>query len=188
MLNDGLVELPVTLAQDHTLFEILRRAEPAEWFAKTEAIRARGGMALLITHPDYMFEAEAAVVYERFIARFAPDASAWTALPRDVAAWWRRRAASTSSADGGGWAIAGPAARDGRVELVGADGRATAASPARATNGAGTPHAARPAVALLRSRPLPPAPRAARVVVQRPDRAGEVGRVARARSTSVSSP
>ena len=136
MLNDGLVELPVTLAQDHTLFEILRRAEPAEWFAKTEAVRARGGMALLITHPDYMFEARRLDAYERFIARFAPDESAWTALPRDVAAWWRRRAASSVVRDGGGWAIAGPAARDGRVEVVGADGRATAASPARARNGA----------------------------------------------------
>jgi peptidoglycan/xylan/chitin deacetylase (PgdA/CDA1 family) len=136
MLNDGMVELPVTLAQDHTLFEILRRAEPAEWFAKTEAVRARGGMALLITHPDYMFDASRLDAYERFIARFAPDASAWTALPRDVAAWWRRRAASAVARDGDGWAIAGPAAADGRVELVGADGRATAAPPARARNGA----------------------------------------------------
>jgi hypothetical protein len=140
--NGDLVELPVTLAQDHTLFEILRRAEPGEWFAKTEAIRARGGMALLITHPDYMTDPGRLDAYERFIARFAPDASAWTALPRDVAAWWRRRAASTVVAAGDGWAIRGPAAPDGRIELVGSDGRAApspeaaARAPVSARNGA----------------------------------------------------
>lgn len=135
--NEDLVELPVTLAQDHTLYEILQRPEPEEWFAKAEQIRGRGGMALLITHPDYMLDPGRLDAYERFVARFAPDATAWTALPRDVAAWWRRRAASSIATGAGGWAIEGPAADDGRVELVGADGRvAPSGAPASARNGA----------------------------------------------------
>ena len=52
--NGDLVELPITLPQDHTLFVLLGRADEATWVEKAEAIRAIGGMALLITHPDYM--------------------------------------------------------------------------------------------------------------------------------------
>ena len=116
--NGDVVELPVTLPQDHTLLEILGRPEPAEWFDKAEALRRRGGMALLITHPDYMLDAGRLDAYDRFLARFAPDPAAWVALPREVAGWWRRRAASSIRRTPEGWAISGPAAADGRVELV----------------------------------------------------------------------
>ena len=51
---DDLVELPITLPQDHTLFEILRHADASVWSAKAGLIRERGGMALILTHPDYM--------------------------------------------------------------------------------------------------------------------------------------
>ena len=49
---DGLVELPITLPQDHTLLEILDADAAEIWRRKTELIRGAGGMALLITHPD----------------------------------------------------------------------------------------------------------------------------------------
>src|SRR5512132_4446881 len=54
--NDGLVELPITLPQDYTLFNILRHESAQLWLEKTEFLRERGGMVLLITHPDYMLE------------------------------------------------------------------------------------------------------------------------------------
>ena len=112
---DGLVELPLTLPQDHTVFVILRRDE-ALWHEKTAAVRARGGLALLNTHPDYMLGPERLGAYERFLARYAEDESCWRALPRDVSAWWRRRAASTIEPDGDGWRVAGPAAGEARIE------------------------------------------------------------------------
>jgi len=113
-----LVELPITLLMDHTLFVILRRDESV-WADKTGFLRDRGGMALLITHPDYMLERERLDVYDRFLAAFADDETMWAALPRDVSAWWRRRAASTIVRGGDGWRVEGPAADDGRVELFG---------------------------------------------------------------------
>jgi hypothetical protein len=120
--NGDQVELPITLAQDHTLLEVLRRPAPVEWTVKAGYLRARGGMALLITHPDYMLDPERLRAYDRFLECFASDATAWHALPRDVSDWWRRRANSHVERAGDGWRIAGPAAHDGRVELVGADG------------------------------------------------------------------
>jgi hypothetical protein len=113
----GLVELPITLLMDHTLFVILRRDESV-WTEKTRFLRDRGGMALLLTHPDYMLERERLDVYDRYLATFAGDETMWAALPRDVAAWWRRRAASSlERGEDGAWRVVGPAAGEARVEL-----------------------------------------------------------------------
>jgi hypothetical protein len=115
--NEAMVELPITMPQDHTVFTILRRDGEAAWLEKSRAIRERSGMALLLTHPDYLGTPEAAEPYRRTLAALGHDATAWRALPRDVAAWWRRRAASTVERDGDGWRVAGPAAGEGSVRL-----------------------------------------------------------------------
>lgn len=52
--NHAYVELPYTLAQDFTLFVILKYDDIAIWKKKLDWIAAHGGMALLNTHPDYM--------------------------------------------------------------------------------------------------------------------------------------
>jgi peptidoglycan/xylan/chitin deacetylase (PgdA/CDA1 family) len=117
--NGELVELPVTLPQDHTLFVILRRDESA-WIEKARAVRDRGGMALLITHPDYMLEPSSLEQYRRFLDAFAGDEELWRALPRDVSAWWRRRAASSIERDGDGWKVVGPAAGEAAIATASA--------------------------------------------------------------------
>jgi len=49
-------------------------------------------MALVLTHPDYLPEGgRAFAAYERLLARYADDDTAWKPLPREVAAWWRLR-------------------------------------------------------------------------------------------------
>lgn len=113
--NGDLVELPITLPQDHTLFVILRHADERAWVEKASFLRERGGMALLITHPDYLLTESSRRPYVRFLEAFASDPTAWRALPREVSAWWRRRAASTIERDWRGWRISGPAAGEGRV-------------------------------------------------------------------------
>ena len=57
--NEDQVELPVTLPQDHLVFVILERRDEALWVEKAEFLRERGGMALMIVHPDYMLDAGA---------------------------------------------------------------------------------------------------------------------------------
>ena len=113
---DDLVELPITLPQDHTLFEILRHADASVWSAKAGLIRDRGGMALILTHPDYMTD-ERLVLYEGFLAEFADDATAWKALPSQVSAWWRRRDASRLERVGDEWRVIGPAAEEAGIRM-----------------------------------------------------------------------
>jgi glycosyltransferase involved in cell wall biosynthesis len=52
--GSGFVELPYTLAQDFTLFIVLRETNIDIWKKKLDWVAERGGMALLNTHPDYM--------------------------------------------------------------------------------------------------------------------------------------
>jgi hypothetical protein len=114
------IELPITLTQDHTLFTILRADDEQVWLEKTRELRKRGGMALLITHPDYMLDVRALDAYRRFLGTFVDDENVWHALPREVSAWWRRRGASRLELVRDRWEIVGPAAGEGTVELVGA--------------------------------------------------------------------
>ena len=116
--NRELVELPLTLPHDHTVFVILCHQDETAWVEKTEFLRRRGGLALLCTHPDYLVDPRIFSAYTRFVDRFASDARAWKALPREVSSWWRRRAASSLERDGNAWRIVGPAADEGRVESV----------------------------------------------------------------------
>ena len=117
--NGELVELPITLVQDHTLFVLLGEADERLWVEKADYLRGRGGMALLITHPDYMLGEARVGAYRRLLERYADDETCWRALPREIAAWWRRRAASRLVPDGSGWRIEGPAAGEGRIAYAG---------------------------------------------------------------------
>lgn len=116
--NGPLVELPITLPQDHTIFVILRHPDGRIWIDKCDAIRAAGGMALLITHPDYLGLGPVAAAYRDLLGHVAGDESVWRALPAEVNRWWRRRAESHVERGGDGWRIVGPAAERGRVLLT----------------------------------------------------------------------
>ncbi len=116
--NQDMVELPLTMPQDHTLFVILHHSDETAWIEKAEFLRDRGGMALIDTHPDYLVEERIMAAYRRLLERYAMDTTAWKALPRDVSAWWHRRADSRIERAGGGWIVTGPAAEEARVELV----------------------------------------------------------------------
>ena len=116
MIEDT-VELPITLPQDHTLFVILQHRDERTWLDKVEDLRARGGMALVLTHPDYMLDPTIRSAYARLVAHLAGTPDAWRALPSEVSAWWRARGASTLVRDGGGWRVTGPAAAEARLRL-----------------------------------------------------------------------
>jgi hypothetical protein len=113
--NTDLVELPITLPQDHTLFEILQHSDGQLWLDKAHEIRSRGGMVLALSHPDYASDVRLADAWRSLLEEFSGDDTMWQPLPRDAAAWWRRRAASQLVRDGGDWRISGPAATEGRV-------------------------------------------------------------------------
>lgn len=116
--NQDLVELPLSMPHDHTLFRILDHRDESMWVHKAELLRRRGGMALLVTHPDYLVDVYALEAYRRLLERYAGDGTAWKPLPAELATWWRQRAASHIVADGGGWTVDGPAGERGRILFV----------------------------------------------------------------------
>jgi peptidoglycan/xylan/chitin deacetylase (PgdA/CDA1 family) len=91
----GYVELPYTLSQDFTLFVLMQEKSIEIWQKKLDWIVAKGGMALLNTHPDYMsFSAgrlgleEYPIEYYRRILEYVKSkfhGRYWHALPRDIA-------------------------------------------------------------------------------------------------------
>jgi hypothetical protein len=117
--NQETVELPITLPQDHTLYAILEQADETLWREKTEYIKGQNGMALIITHPDYLIEARVLESYKQFLAAFKEDPDVWHALPRDVNAWWRRRAASSLVETDDGWRITGPGKEEASIQFAG---------------------------------------------------------------------
>jgi hypothetical protein len=126
-IHDGMAELPITLPQDHTLFSILRCRDAQIWLRKAQRLRERGGMVLVLTHPDYARDERLAAGYRDLLDAFHDDDTVWHALPIQAAAWWRDRAASSVRRSGGGWRIEGPAAAAGRVRYSAPGTRSVAA-------------------------------------------------------------
>jgi hypothetical protein len=112
-----MVELPITLPMDHTLFTILQQPDASVWLDKAAHLRDRGGMALILTHPDYATDPRVTDGYRQLLAKFHDDPTVWRALPGEVAAWWQRRSRSTPVPSGAGWTVEGPAADHGAVRL-----------------------------------------------------------------------
>jgi hypothetical protein len=95
----GYVELPYTLPQDFTLFILFQERNIEIWKRKLDWIAEQGGMALLITHPDFMtfngmqtrFEEYPSGYYEEFLAyvRTRYEGRYWNALPKEISRWVR---------------------------------------------------------------------------------------------------
>lgn len=124
-----LVELPITLVQDHTLWEILREKTIDLWTQKSDWIIANGGLINLITHPDYLDTPARLRMYEEFLEYLSAQEGGWHALPRDVAAWWRLRAGLRCTLDGDEARIEGEGAERARVAWVRRDGESVALEP-----------------------------------------------------------
>jgi len=91
------VELPYTLPQDHTLMITLGEQDDSIWRRKLAYLRQRAGMALLITHPDYLDTPARLNIYRSFLEHVRETGGYWHALPREAAAWARDASAAGSS-------------------------------------------------------------------------------------------
>jgi hypothetical protein len=99
-LQSGYIELPYTLPQDFTLFVIMNGKNIDVWKKKLDWIAQHGGMALLITHPDYMsFNGKRpglgeypSEYYEEFLKfiKSQYDTQFWNALPKELASYFKK--------------------------------------------------------------------------------------------------
>jgi peptidoglycan/xylan/chitin deacetylase (PgdA/CDA1 family) len=96
----GYIELPYTLPQDHTLFVIMGERDITIWKKKLDWIVERGGMALLIVHPDYMnlntkgqTRGEYPATYFTEFLEYIKnkyEGQFWHVLPKEMARFWAK--------------------------------------------------------------------------------------------------
>jgi hypothetical protein len=88
------LELPYTLPQDYTLAILLQESSPRLWQEKLAFIRHYHGMALMVTHPDYLKQKHIMQFYHDFLMEVKAAGDYWTGLPSELAHWWRERGAT----------------------------------------------------------------------------------------------
>lgn len=114
----SMVELPLTMPQDHTLYEILGHDDLSLWRSKADWIESVGGLVLINVHPDYITTDRKLRQYEEFLVHMKGRLGGWHALPRDIARWWRHRDAMTLEVVNGRPSIVGvESARASAVRL-----------------------------------------------------------------------
>jgi len=116
--NGSIVELPLTTAQDYSLFHILGDYSTALWRQQIDLIRSRHGLITILTHPDYLIDRRCQAVYRELLAAIdglRRDHGTWVALPGEVDRWWRSRRAMRLVQSAAGWRIEGPGRDRARV-------------------------------------------------------------------------
>jgi hypothetical protein len=99
--NKGFVELPYTLPQDFTLFVLMKERNIDIWKKKIDWIVEKRGMALLVTHPDYMNSKKGRCEIDEYPIQFYGElldyvkrkyeGQYWRALPREMARFWKEK-------------------------------------------------------------------------------------------------
>jgi hypothetical protein len=125
MVGDVL-EIPITMPQDHTLMALLKDRDGLLWRRKAHEIVSRHGVVCMLAHPDgmpgYAGNEKVRPVYRSFLEELTTSCDGyWNPVPRELSAWWRRRVRATVSPEGsvvsGGTLV--PEARMGLVRLRG---------------------------------------------------------------------
>ncbi|TWU45267.1 hypothetical protein Q31b_04380 [Novipirellula aureliae] len=109
------VELPYTQPQDHTLLVSLGEQSPQIWIDKFQFLRKLAGMAMVITHPDYLDSAARLDVYREYLDFVAEQTDCWNALPHEITTWWRNRDKMSIVGEGDSSRIVGAGSERARV-------------------------------------------------------------------------
>lgn len=105
-----ILELPLTMTQDYSLFQIMGDYSIELWKKECSQILGRNGLVSFIVHPDYLLEQRAQKVYLDlldYLSSLRAERKLWAALPRDVNRWWRNRGQMKLVRDGDRWHIEG---------------------------------------------------------------------------------
>jgi hypothetical protein len=120
-----IVEIPLTTAQDYSLFHILNDYSINLWNQQLHLIRKRNGLMSFLTHPDYLAERRARDVYELlldYLREMVASERLWAPLPGEVDHWWRARSQMRLIPRGDHWEIVGPESERARLAYAVLDG------------------------------------------------------------------
>jgi hypothetical protein len=112
------LEIPVTVTQDYSLFHILGSYSTTLWEEQCRMILAGHGLISAIVHPDYIINKKSNNTYRRLLAHLAhlrEKLFVWTTTPGEIDKWWRQRSEMTLTPDGSSWRIEGEGMERARV-------------------------------------------------------------------------
>jgi hypothetical protein len=112
------LELPLTIAQDYSVFHVLGDYSTRLWLEQIACIVEQNGLVSSITHPDYLIEPRARDVYVELLGHLRDlrdQDGLWVAPPAEIDGWWRTRQNLALISDGSGWRIRGPESERARV-------------------------------------------------------------------------
>jgi len=114
----NILEIPVTLSQDYSLFHILNQYSIGLWKRQFETIVRGNGLVSIIVHPDYVIEKKAHDTYRDLLGFFAQQRiprGIWATLPAEINRWWRMRNNMKLVRQGDGWKIVGEGSERARL-------------------------------------------------------------------------
>jgi hypothetical protein len=113
-----ILEIPVTMTQDYSLFHILRSRSLDLWKHQLEMILEGNGLASFIVHPDYIQTSPEQSVYIellQYLTELRSQRGLWIPLPGELNRWWRERSQMQLVREDGRWQIRGAGAERARV-------------------------------------------------------------------------
>jgi hypothetical protein len=116
-----ILELPLTLVQDYSLFHIMDDYSIDLWKQQLALIRSRNGLMSFIAHPDYLIDHRARSVYESLLdhlREMITREKIWNACPGEIDHWWRARSQMELIRRGDEWEIVGPEKERARLSYA----------------------------------------------------------------------
>jgi glycosyltransferase involved in cell wall biosynthesis len=113
-----ILELPVTLAQDYSLFYILHQCSIDVWKQQIRTIVDGHGLISVIIHPDYVVEPSKQQLFRQLLAYLREQCATrdvWAAMPSQLNSWWRKRHDMRLIYGSNGWKITGEGSDAARI-------------------------------------------------------------------------
>jgi hypothetical protein len=113
-----ILELPLTMVQDHGLLYILRKRSLEFWKSQIEMVYRHNGLISFIVHPDYMAKPEERRIYAELLAHITHlqrERGVWLALPGEINRWWRQRRRMRLVREDNTWLVSGEGSGRARV-------------------------------------------------------------------------
>ena len=114
------LELPVTMTQDYSLFYILNDYSLRLWKQQIDLILQKHGLINMIVHPDYLDDRSTKLYKEllSFLAELRRNQNVWVAFPGELNRWWRERSKMELVCQDGRWQVEGPGSERARVAFA----------------------------------------------------------------------
>jgi glycosyltransferase involved in cell wall biosynthesis len=114
----NLLEIPVTVTQDYSLFNILNTYSTDLWKEQLKLIVDGHGLISIIVHPDYIVEEQSRNTYRQLLGMLTElrdHSGIWATVPLEINNWWRKRRELKLVRQGEDWAIEGQGKERARI-------------------------------------------------------------------------